>query len=78
MKQQIRWSFYVDNRIDYNRYLIEQNLRVLYSNVVHNFCRVNADIFKLRLAIAYKEPELAGLLLTGKPGIYALFLFLFS
>ena len=71
ISQTVRWHLYINNKLDFTRYIIEDNIRLLYYNVVSRFCQIEGDIFRIRLALAYNDPQMAGLLLTGKPGISA-------
>jgi hypothetical protein len=70
--EEIDLAQYFNAKLDFLAYSIQGTQKLLYYDVINRICELKYQSLRNQLAIATKHPELAGAILTEKPGVYGM------
>ena len=69
---QARLDLYFNNKLDYLHWTYQRDIKAVYYHLVHQLCTLNQHMYRTKMAIAYKNPQMAGLLLMNEPGVFGI------
>jgi len=69
---QARLDLYFNNKIDYLQFTYQRDVRAIYYSIIQQLCTVNQQLFLTKMALAYKNPQMAGVLLLNEPGVFGI------